>query len=431
MDQVNLDAERTVIGSLLIDCNACSEVFNKISDKDFFDPFLKKVFGIIKQEWENNREVSIVTIADKIGDEGASVLLTSLTNFAVTSGVALQSADIVKEKSVLRQIAHASREVLDMVSDSNKNAQEVIEEAERIFLDLAKYQTDDLVHISGAIEEAVSRIEKDPMESMGHLSGFDELDDIIGGLRKGELIIIAARPSVGKTALALNMVRKLAMDDTTVGIFSLEMSSVELAIRLISLETGIAIYQLRSGQVRNIRQKEVDALAYLESLPIFVDDSSLTNTSQMRSLLRRHKDVGAIFVDYIQLMQSEKTIENRVAEVSKIARDLKCIAREFNIPVVAVSQLSRAVEQRQDKRPQLSDLRESGAIEQEADVVLLMYREDYYKKGKEKEQQDIVPVEIEVAKNRNGALRTVVLDFDKRTNRFSPKQIQEVEFSER
>jgi len=428
MEQINLDAERTVIGSLLINCNACSEVFNKISSDDFFDPFLGKIFGIIKNEWEAGKEVSIVTVADKVGEEGASVILSELTNFAITSAVALQSADIVREKSILRKIAKASREVLDIVSDPTKNSQEAIEEAERIFMELSKYQPDDLIHISSVIEEAVSRIERDPLSGASHNSGFEELDNIIGGFRNGELIIVAARPSVGKTAFALNVAYRMAVNDVKAGIFSLEMSGIEIATRLISLETGIPIYQLRAGQIKNIRENKLESLAYLQSLPIYVDDSSLVNTSQIRSILRRHRDIGIIFVDYIQLMQSEKTVENRVAEVSKIARDLKCIAREFNIPVVAVSQLSRAVEQRQDKRPQLSDLRESGAIEQEADVVLLMYREDYYKRGKEKEQQDIVPVEIEVAKNRNGALRTVVLDFDKRTNRFSPKQIQEVEF---
>ena len=428
MEQINLDAERTVIGSLLINCNACSEVFNKISSDDFFDPFLGKVFGIIKSEWEAGKEVSIVTVADKVGEEGASVILSELTNFAITSAVALQSADIVREKSILRKIAKASREVLDIVSDPTKNSQEAIEEAERIFMELSKYQSDDLIHISSVIEEAVSRIESDSLNGAGHNSGFEELDNIIGGFRNGELIIVAARPSVGKTAFALNVAYRMAVNDVKAGIFSLEMSGIEIATRLISLETGIPIYQLRAGQIKNIRENKLESLAYLQSLPIYVDDSSLVSTSQIRSILRRHKDIGIIFVDYIQLMQSEKTVENRVAEVSKIARDLKCIAREFNIPVVAVSQLSRAVEQRQDKRPQLSDLRESGAIEQEADVVLLMYREDYYKRGKEKEQQDIVPVEIEVAKNRNGALRTVILNFDKRTNRFSPQQIQEVEF---
>jgi len=431
MEQINLDAERTVIGSLLINCNACSEVFNKIDSNDFFDPFLNKVFGIIKSEWEEGKEVSIVTVADKVGEEGASVLLTGLTNFATTSAVALQSADIVREKSILRKIARASREVLDIVSDSSKNSQEAIEEAERIFIELSKYQPDDLIHIGRVIEEAVSRIERDPLDGAGHNSGFEELDSIIGGFRNGELIIVAARPSVGKTAFALNVAYRMAVNDVKAGIFSLEMSGIEIATRLISLETEIPIYQLRAGQIKNIRENKLESLAYLQSLPIYLDDSSLVNTSQIRSLLRRHRDIGVVFVDYIQLMQSEKTIENRVAEVSKIARDLKCIAREFNIPVVAVSQLSRAVEQRQDKRPQLSDLRESGAIEQEADVVLLMYREDYYKKGKEKEQQGIVPVEIEIAKNRNGALTTVVLDFDKKTNRFIPKQIQEVEFSGR
>ena len=431
MEQINLDAERTVIGSLLIDSSACSEVFSKIDSNDFFDPFLNKVFGIIKSEWEEGKEVSIVTIADKVGEEGASVLLTGLTNFATTSAVALQSADIVREKSILRKIARASREVLDIVSDPAKNSQEAIEEAERIFIELSKYQPDDLIHIGSVIEEAVSRIEKDPLDGAGHNSGFEELDGIIGGFRNGELIIVAARPSVGKTAFALNVAYRMAVNDVKAGIFSLEMSGIEIATRLISLETEIPIYQLRAGQIKNIRENKLESLAYLQSLPIYLDDSSLVGTSQIRSLLRRHRDIGIVFVDYIQLMQSEKTIENRVAEVSKIARDLKCIAREFNIPVVVVSQLSRAVEQRQDKRPQLSDLRESGAIEQEADVVLLMYREDYYKRGKEREQQDIVPVEIEVAKNRNGALRTIVLNFDKRTNRFSPKQIQEVEFTGR
>jgi len=425
--QVNLDAERTVIGSLLVDCRSCSEIFSKISSDDFFDSFMAKIFGIIKQEWEDGHEVSIVTIADKLGEPGASAILTKLTNFAINSGVALQSADIVKEKSILRKIAQASREVLDIVSDPTKSSQEAIEEAERIFMELAKYRQDDLIPIKEAIKEAVARIEKDPASCMGHSSGYEEIDNVIGGLRNGELVVIAARPSVGKTALALNMAYKLAVNEIPVAIFSLEMSSVELATRLISLETEIPIYQLRTGQVRNIRELKVDALAYLESLPIYVDDSSLTSTSQIRSILRRHKEIKVVFIDYIQLMQLEKTFENRVAEVSKIARDLKCIAKEFNIPVIAISQLSRAVEQRQDKRPQLSDLRESGAIEQEADVVLLMYREDYYKKGKEKEQQDIVPVEIEVAKNRNGALKTIVLNFDKKTNRFGPKQVQEVE----
>lgn len=403
----NIDAEKCVVGSLLVNPDGCSEILSFLSPEDFFDRYLANVYQKIKEEWETGGEISVVTIADKLGNGNYSIL-SELLNSANISRVAVEAAKIVKNKAILRGIDHRCRLILDTISDATRNYEDVIEDVEKIIFDISSYYPEDIKQLTCYIDDVERRLIK--KEIIGLRMGFKDLDDYTGGLRGGELVVIAARPSVGKTALALNIAYNLSLENIPSCIFSLEMSGIELAFRFIAIDKGIPIYDIRTGKVNT-----EGLTALFGGIPIYVNDSSLITTSQMRSILRRHRDIRIVIVDYIQLLQTEKKAESRVAEVSKIARDLKCLAREFNIPVIAISQLSRAVEQRQDKRPQLSDLRESGAIEQEADIVLLLYREDYYKKDN---KDNTVPVEIDIAKNRNGPLETITLLFEKKTNRF-------------
>lgn len=407
----SIEAEKTVIGSLLLHPDSCSEVFTILEREDFFDPYLGEVYKAIKEQFEAGGEVSVVLIADKLGPNNYTVL-SSLLDYADLSSVAVESAKIVKDKAILRRISHNCREIIDAISDSAKSYDEIITEIERLILDISNYHTEDISHLREHIKELEARLTK--ANTYGLSTHYQEIDSYTGGLRPGELIVIAARPSVGKTAFAISIAYNLALNDIPVGIFSLEMSAVELAIRFLALVSGISIHQLRTGKRSMDELREY--IERLSELPILINDSSLITTEKIRSILRRHRDVKVAIVDYIQLLQSEKKAENRVAEVSKITRDLKLIAKELGITIIAISQLSRAVEQRQNKRPMLSDLRESGAIEQEADIVMLLYREDYYKKDN---KENTSTLEIEIAKNRNGPLSRVNLLFEKATNRFS------------
>lgn len=406
----SLSAEKGIIGALLTNPDGCSEVFEMVSPEDFYIPDLRQAYEVIKELWEAGKEIAFITVAERLGKEGTWVV--ELSNEYINVANAIGCAKIVREKAILRRIVEASEKIKEIATDNTKTSQEALEEAERIIFSLGSFSNETIEHIQKYLQEVSDKL-KGAITTLGYETGFKEIDRPIGGLRNGELIVVAARPSVGKTALILNMMFELAKRDKKVALFSLEMDGVSIATRLVSLDTKIPIFQLRQGG-KEIWDKCIDSFAFLSSCPIYINDSPLIDPSKIRSILRRHRDVGVIFIDYIQLIRLHNE-ENRVLEVSKIARELKGIAREFDIPVIAISQLSRAVEQRQDKRPQLSDLRESGAIEQEADVVLLLYREDYYKKDN---KEDIVPVEIEIAKNRNGPLGTVKLVFEKKTNKF-------------
>ncbi|HON72401.1 MAG TPA: replicative DNA helicase [bacterium] len=404
------DAEKTVIGGLLISPGTCSEVFTILGREDFYIPELGEIFKVIKDMWENNEVISIITVSERTGKPIS--LLVSLTDYCINTPTVLACAKIVKEKSTIRQVLGICDRIQDIAYDKTKTQEEIIEEIERLFFNLNNYSDEWLRHIREYINEISKKVSNREI-ILGYASGFKEIDRTIGGLKGGELVVLAARPGVGKTAMILNTMLELAKNDIPVAIFSLEMDAESIATRLLAIDAMVPVFELRNGD-KEVWDKCLESLAFLTSLPIFINDSPLITPAKMRSILRRHKEIKAIFIDYIQLIRLGE--ENRVQEVTRIVRDLKAIAREFDIPVIAVSQLNRAVEQRQDKRPQLSDLRDSGGIEQEADVVLLLYRDDYYRKDKKTE--DRVEVEVEVAKNRNGPIKTVKLIFDKKTNKF-------------
>lgn len=417
----NLEAEKEVIGGLLFNAGEVAEVFEIVEEGDFYLPDLKNLFKIIKTRWEKGEVISSVAVAEDLRAFGFNsnpfVFVSSLLDCFSIPSSCIESAKIVRNKSILRRLLEVSDKLKDMVNNPQVDTEKTIEEAERLIYNIAINSRESLEHIAKYIAEVDNRLQGLSSTSLGFLSGYSFLDDTISGLRKGELIIIAGRPSMGKTALALNMLYNLAKQNIQVALFSLEMDSISIATRLIALDSGVPIYQVRGVNNPEIRENCLESFAFLSSLPIYINDNPLVDTARIRSILRRNKHVQAIFVDHIQQMRLGG-YESRVSEVTEIARELKSIAREFNIPVIALSQLSRGVEGRQDKRPLLSDLRESGAIEQEADVVMLLYRPDYYAKGEEKEQQKIVKVEIEIAKNRNGATRTIGLNFNKETNLF-------------
>lgn len=402
--------EEAVIGGLLTDPEACSEVF-EILEKDDFYTELGDIFNTIRHMWEENIAISLITASEATGRP--SSLLAQFTYKYTTPTATIACARKIKEKSILRKILKVCEDIQQIILDSTKPFPEVLEEVERRVFNLGEYSDETIRHIKEYIEELYRKIRGEEI-TRGYSSGFKELDSLTGGLRKGELIIVASRPSVGKTALILNMMMKLAEESIPSVLFSLEMDALSIATRMISLSSGIPIFELRNGS-KEVYQKALESFAYLSSCPIFINDSTLITPSKIKSLLRRHKEIRAVFVDYIQLIKMGD--DNRVLELSNIVRDLKSIAREFDTPVVAVSQLSRAVEQRQNKRPQLSDLRESGGIEQTADIVLLLYRDDYY--SKKEKTEDIVPVEIDIAKNRNGPLGVIKLMFEKKTNKFT------------
>ena len=402
--------ESAVIGGLLLDVSACSEVFEILTEDDFYTE-LKDVYLAIRRMWEDNTPISFITVSEATGRPPS--FLAQLTSEYTTPNAIITYAKKLKEKSTLRKILRACEDIQEIIKNNTKPFPEIIEEIERKVFNLTEYSDETIRHIKDYIVELARKIKGENI-IRGYSSSFKELDSLTGGLRKGELIIVASRPSVGKTALILNMIMKLAEERIPSALFSLEMDAISITTRLVSLDSGIPIFELRNGN-KDLYEKALESLAYLSSCPIFINDSTLITPSKIKSLLRRHKEIGAVFVDYIQLIKMGE--DNRVLELTNIVKDLKSIAREFDIPVIAVSQLSRAVEQRQNKRPQLSDLRESGGIEQTADIVLLLYREDYYSK-KEKDE-DTVPVEVDIAKNRNGPLGVIKLMFEKKTNRFS------------
>ena len=416
----SLEAEREVIGGLLLQTDKVSEVFETLQSEDFYFPDLREIYEIIKRKYEAGEVVSLTTVSEEMVNnksfsQSPYSVLAGLTDFYITSESCIASARLVKEKGVLRRIDEGWNKIKEILEEPNITSEKVIEETERIVYNIGSYSKNTLEHISKYIQEVDNRLQGIAVNNLGYQSGYSFLDETISGLRKGELIIVAGRPSMGKTALALNMLYNLAKGGVEVALFSLEMDAISIATRLIALDSKVPIWQVRGVDNREVREKCLESFAYLSSFPIYINDNPLVEPTQIRGILRRHKNVQAIAVDHIQQMRLKKS-ENKVLEVTEIARELKSIAREFNIPVIAISQLSRGVESRENKRPQLSDLRESGAIEQEADVVLLLYRDDYYKKDKGEEKE--VNIEVEVAKNRNGAVRVVNLSFNKETNKF-------------
>jgi replicative DNA helicase len=413
----NLDVEASLLGSLLIDSDAFIKIADTISSEDFFDEHHKVIFGAMRALHDKRSPVDILTLSEQLKSGGqldvvgGASFLTELTNFVPTAAHLEQYAQIVAEKSIRRRLINASQDIASISYDENKSLQELIEEAEtRLFEVSQRHVRQDITSLESILGESFDRLD-DLHRNKGGLrgipTGLKDLDKLLAGLQRSDLVVIAARPSMGKTALMLNMSLDIATKakQGSVLYFSLEMSKEQLVDRLLAAEAGVDAWKLRTGEGLNDDDFErlSAAMGELAEAPIFIDDTSGITVSDLRTKARRlhHQyPLAAIMVDYLQLMSGGSRFAssaNRVQEISEISRSLKVLARELNVPVVAASQLSRSVESRNPPIPQLADLRESGSIEQDADIVAFIYRPHYYD-----DSADPNITELHIKKHRNG-----------------------------
>ncbi|MBR4628121.1 MAG: replicative DNA helicase [Ruminococcus sp.] len=432
----SIEAEQSVIGAVLADPSALSAVIEKVRPEYFYSDQHKSIFSIIVRMFTSGQPIDIVTVlneAEKLhifetAAEGRKYLAEIANTLPSTSNIE-SYCKIVADKYYIRSLGMAARMILDDIQSGEQDSQLLLDAAEQKIYDIRQGRdVHGLVPIKTAITEAYERLGAlngpDRDKFVGARTGFTLLDSITSGLNKSDLIIIAARPGMGKTSFAMNIATNVARhsDNKEVVTFNLEMSKEQLATRILSTEALVDSRSLRNGRITGEDWvKLATSAGYLSTLPLFIDDTASMTVQQMKAKLRRTKNLGLVVIDYLQLMESTSKSDNRVVVVSEITRQLKVMAKELNVPVILLSQLSRAVESRTDKRPMLSDLRESGSIEQDADIVLFLYREGYY--NKESPRQNIS--ECIVAKNRHGETGTVELIWDGQYTRFSNPELSQ------
>ncbi|MEK7114632.1 MAG: replicative DNA helicase [Patescibacteria group bacterium] len=423
----DIEAERSVLGALMLDKNAIIRVADFIMPNDFYQPAHAKIFEAIFELFEKNEPIDILSVTKKLKDNnllteiGGSSYLTELINSVPTASHISYYAKIVSQKKTLRDLISASTEINEKVFDTSEDPEDLLDDIEqKIFSISQKSRPQKFIPIKDELKAAYERIEKlhqGERGLRGVTTGFDELDNYLSGLQRSDLIILGARPSLGKTALCLDIAKNAAIKTgIPVGIFSLEMSRDQIIDRLIASEAQVALWKLRTGRLTDAIEFEMiqESLDRLSKAKIFIDDTPSANIIQIRSMARRlqaEHGLGLLIVDYIQLIQPRNHHnDNMVSAMTEVSRGLKGLARELEVPVLAAAQLSRAVEQRDIKIPRLSDLRESGSLEQDSDVVLFIYRKDRDKLDPSAEEQNTA--EIIIAKHRNGPLATVKLKFD-------------------
>ncbi len=406
----NVEAEASLLGALLIDSDAIVKIADIIGAADFYEERHRHIFESISHLYEQHRPIDVLTLSDQLKGArfleavGGAAYLTELTNFVPTAAHAEQYAEIVSQKAIRRRLINASQDIIGMGFNESTNLQELIEEAEtRLFEVSQKHVKQDIASLESILSESFERLDelhKDKGRIRGVPTGYKDLDNMLAGLQRSDLFILAARPSMGKTALALNLAHNVAVkSNETVLLFSLEMSKEQLVDRMLAMESGVDAWALRTGNLTDTDFEKIGhAMGTLGEAPIYIDDTPGITVSDLRTKARREahlRPLGLIVVDYLQLMSGGAKFGgdgNRVQEISEISRGLKGIARELNVPLIALSQLSRSVESRTPPHPQLSDLRESGSIEQDADVVAFIYREDYY--NPDSERKGIVDIMI-------------------------------------
>jgi replicative DNA helicase len=429
----NLEAEQSVLGSLLIDRDAIIRVASFLKPEDFYLNANGLIYGAILDLYNRREPTDMVTLSDELtrraqyDQAGGLAYLSSLLSAVPTAVHVEYYARIVERTATLRRLIDAGTQVVDIGFREGIDTEEALDAAERAIFEVSqRRQTKDWTSMGEVLDkffDQIDYLQQHRGDVVGVATGYSDLDQMTGGLQRSDLIILAARPSMGKTSLALGMAYGAAVvHKRTVGIFSLEMSAEQLVQRILSMETGVDSHRLRLGQIDDNEWDRISrAFGRLSEAPIFVDDASSSSIMDVRSKARRlqaEQGLDLIIVDYLQLMSGRRT-DNRVQEISEISRGLKGLARELNVPVVALSQLSRAVESRSDHRPMLSDLRESGSIEQDADIVMFIYREDKYEE--ESEKKGIA--EIIIAKHRNGPVGSINLRFFDRTARFADLEL--------
>lgn len=423
MDRIppqNIEVEQSLLGCMLVDKDAIIAVSDWLAPEHFYDERHVQIYSNILGLFNEGLPVDLITLTDRLKKQkklsavGGRAYLADLATMVATSAHAEEYGQIIKESATRRGLISAARNITEMAYKEDVGIDEVIDTSEKQVFDVAQSGTrTNFVHIKDLLKDAYERAERADKDQayLGISTGFKDLDDLLGGFQKSDLIVLAARPSVGKTALALDMMRHVALvEGKTVAFFSLEMSKVQIMDRLLGMQSGIPFWEIRTGRLSDKKfVKLADTMGELADANIFIDDQAGQHINAVRTKARRlalEKGLDIIFVDYLQLMRGNNK-ESRTLEVGEISQGLKNIAKELEIPVVALSQLSRAIEQRQGRRPQLSDLRESGSIEQDADVVMFIDREEVW----DPETENKGVGELIVAKHRNGPTGLVKLAF--------------------
>lgn len=434
----NLEAEMSLLGAILIDDEVLANVSDRLKAQDFYDKRHAAVYAAMFRLYEHHKPVDLLTLSDELTKKnqldtvGGSSYLTELTNYVPTAAHAEAYADMIVQKAVRRRLIKASSDIAELGFDEDTNIQELLETAESELFSVSETSVkQDLVSLEQILTESFDRIEelhRDRNKLRGIRTGWRDLDNMTAGLQRSDLIILAARPSMGKTALVTNLAYNVATKaNQSVLFFSLEMSKEQLVDRMLADASGVDAWNIRTGNLNDEDfEKLSNAMGEMAEAPIFIDDTPGLSVLEMRTKARRQahtQPLGLIIVDYLQLMQGSGRGGdfNRVQEVSEISRGLKLIARELNVPVVALSQLSRSVESRNPQIPQLADLRESGSIEQDADIVMFIYREDYY--NPETDRQHVA--DLILAKHRNGPTGRIELYFHPERLRYMSLDKQE------
>jgi len=428
----NLDAEASLLGAILIDADAIVKISDTVEALDFYDPRHQYIYQAAKSLYDRHSPIDVLTLSDQLKNDGlldeagGASYLSELTNFVPTAAHVEQYADIVAQKSLRRRLIQASQDIVGLGFDESKGLRELIEQAESRLFEVSQHHVkQNVVSLETILAESFDRLDelhRDSSKLRGVPTGYRDLDKLLAGLQRSDLVVLAARPSMGKTALALNIAHHVALQaQQPVLIFSLEMSKEQLVDRLLAIESGVDAWALRTGSLTdNDFEKLGHAMGSLSEAQMFIDDTPGITVGDLRTKARReaHKrQLGLVIVDYLQLMSGASRYGgdvNRVQEVSEISRGLKGVARELNVPVLALSQLSRSVESRSPQIPQLADLRESGSIEQDADVVAFIYREDFYNPQTDRKNL----TDILVKKHRNGPTGGIELYFARDKQRF-------------
>lgn len=426
----SIESEKALLGSLMLDKEGIVKVIDFLKPEDFYKENHAIIYQAMIDLYQKNEPIDIMSVTQRLEEKkeleniGGASYLSELLEIIPTPAHLLHYAKTVREKKVLRDLIKISGEIAELGYKEHEDVDKILDEAEKKIFNISERSlTQGFLPVKKELDKAFERIDRIHSRKgalRGVTTGFSKLDDMLAGLQAGDFILLAARPSLGKTSLSLDIARSAAKSGAVVGIFSLEMSKEQLVDRLIAAEAGLSLWKLRTGKLSDEEEfgKIREAMARLSEMPIYIDDTPSAGVLHMRAMSRRlqaEKGLDMIIVDYLQLIQPSSSSESMVQQVTEVSRSLKALAKELNIPVLALSQLSRAVEHRPDQRPRLSDLRESGSLEQDSDVVLFIYREDKVRPNTPR--QNIA--DIIIAKHRNGPIGKVELYFNEDLVSFS------------
>ena len=423
----NMDAEQAIVGGILINNDSLNQVVDILSGEDFYREAHARIYEGMITLYNRDDPVDVITLSQVLKEKGAldkvggTEYLASLAEATATSAGILYHAEIVKDLSIRRNLIRQCAHITEVCFQPSNETDDILDSAEQYIFEIAEKNIDqNFLQLDEVVRNSFKKIETTTGSNITGIStGFTDFDNLTSGLQNSDFIIIAGRPSMGKTALALNIALNAALiDKVGVAIFSLEMSSLQLGIRLLGSDAMIDAWKLRKGAMQDDDYLRLtDSANRLSELPIYIDDSSALSSLEIKAKARRLKkkyDISLVIIDYLQLMQSKKAVESRQLEISDISRSLKALAKDLDIPILALSQLNRKVEDRPNKRPMLADLRESGALEQDADLIMFIYREELYNKTEENKGK----AELIIAKHRNGPTGLANLTFREKYTKF-------------